>query len=135
MPGDTPLHGFPTMLDTDPLSDVAEAIRSLANNLDGVDYTHLVLGAGWAGYCQHAYASGLVTVRMAASKSSWALGETIASGIPAAYRPTVALYAFMVTGPGGYMPVQITTAGTVIALAIGASGAGGVYGQTTYVRG
>jgi hypothetical protein len=113
------------MLDTDPLADVAEAIRLLATNLDGNASTALALGAGWTGFANYRYASGICSVHFVVSKATWASSETIASGLPAAYRPVLAPMWFQAMSSNLFTAVSCAITQTGILQPVLANGAHG----------
>lgn len=136
MPGTTPRLGWPTMLDTDPMANVAKAIRDLGAAVSGAS-EDLTLAAGWSGGpCQMRSSGGVVTVYVDAIKTTaWAASEALTSeAIPAAYRPTRSTYqAIMQRSTGAPIICYVTVDGLVRMALAGAGGAGvGPVGAITY---
>lgn len=137
MPGTTPRLAWPTMLDTDPMADVALSIRNLGNAIAGTS-GDLALASGWTSASTVHYRSsgGVVTVYVDTIKATaWAASEAMTSvALPGALRPVRSTYqaiAFRTTG--GAAIAYVSPDGFVRAMLANAGGAGvGFIGAITY---
>lgn len=126
MPGTT-TGGLPTMLDSDPLADVALSIRNMADALDpaaAATDAAATLSGSLSG-TQRAYRRGTVGIFTFVLSASGALaaGATLAT-LPAGYRPVAAIKASVFHSTGTACLLSIATTGVVtcnLAMAVGNS--------------
>lgn len=135
MPGTTPYHNWPTMLDTDPMANVALAIRNLANAVDGGTAV-LAAAAGWTSNSRYRLSAGIVTAYFDTVKpgGAWVANEPMSAALPVAVRPPVNAYVGLINrSTGAIVACYVHTDGTLRTMLAGGAAGQGILGVITYV--